>query len=73
MYSIGNELRYLSPNFIFKHLVEGEKSTFRGELSFQRSVCTAGLTVAIIFYVPEASITHLPAGVDFLFVLCTGR
>ncbi len=25
--------------------------TFRGELSFQRSECTAGLTVATIFYV----------------------
>jgi hypothetical protein len=31
---------------IRKHSVEAEKSTFRGELSFQRSECTAGLTVA---------------------------
>jgi hypothetical protein len=29
---------------ILKHLVEAEKSTFRGELSFQRSECTSGLT-----------------------------
>ncbi len=35
---------------IFKHSVEAEKSTFRGELSFQRSECTAGLTVATTFY-----------------------
>ncbi len=36
---------------ILKHLLEAEKSTFRGELSFQRSECTAGLTVATIFCV----------------------
>jgi hypothetical protein len=36
---------------ILKHLVEAEKLTFQGELSFQRSECTAGLTVATIFYV----------------------
>ncbi len=29
--------------------MKAEKSTFRGELSFQRSECTAGLTVATIF------------------------
>jgi hypothetical protein len=29
--------------------MEDEKSTFRGELSFQRSECTAGFTVATIF------------------------
>jgi hypothetical protein len=34
---------------ILKHLVEAEKLTFQGELSFQRSKCTAGLTVAAIF------------------------
>jgi hypothetical protein len=34
---------------ILKHLVKAEKSPFRGELSFQRSACTAGLTVATIF------------------------
>jgi hypothetical protein len=31
---------------ILKHFMEAEKSTFRGELSFQRS---AGFTVATIF------------------------
>jgi hypothetical protein len=36
---------------ILKHLVEAEKLTFRRELSFQRSGCTAGLTVATIFCV----------------------
>ncbi len=34
---------------IHKHLVEAEKSTFQGELSFQRSWCTAGITVTTIF------------------------
>jgi hypothetical protein len=34
---------------ILKHLLEAEKSTFQGEPSFQRSECTAGLTVATIF------------------------
>ncbi len=34
---------------ILKNLLEAEKSTFRGELSFQRSECTAGFTVATIF------------------------
>ncbi len=34
---------------ILKHLLEAKKSTFRGGLSFQRSECTAGLTVATIF------------------------
>ncbi len=34
---------------IRKHLVEAEKSTFQGELFFQRSECTAGLTVASLF------------------------
>jgi hypothetical protein len=29
--------------------MEAEKSTFQGELSFQRSECTAGLTVATTF------------------------
>jgi hypothetical protein len=29
--------------------MEAEKLTFRGELSFQRSECTAGFTVATIF------------------------
>jgi hypothetical protein len=29
---------------ILKHLVEAEKPTFQGKLSFQRSECTAGLT-----------------------------
>jgi hypothetical protein len=36
---------------ILKHLLEAEKSTFQGELSFQRSECTAGLTVASFFVV----------------------
>ncbi len=36
---------------ILKHLVEAEKLTFPGELSFQRSESTAGLTVAAIFCV----------------------
>ncbi len=36
---------------ILKHLVEAEKSTFQGELSFQRSECTAGLTVPSFFVV----------------------
>ncbi len=36
---------------ILEHLLEAEKSTFRGELSFQRSECTAGLTVATTFCV----------------------
>ncbi len=36
---------------ILKHLVEAEKLTFRGELPFQRSECTAGRTVATIFCV----------------------
>jgi hypothetical protein len=31
--------------------MEAEKLTFPGELSFQRSQCTAGLTVATIFRV----------------------
>jgi hypothetical protein len=34
---------------ILKNLVEAEKPTFRGKLSFQRSECTAGLTVATSF------------------------
>ncbi len=34
---------------ILKNLIEAEKSTFRGELSFQRSECTAGFTVATQF------------------------
>jgi hypothetical protein len=34
---------------ILKHSMEAEKSTFQGELSFQRSECTAGLTVATSF------------------------
>jgi hypothetical protein len=34
---------------ILKHSVEAEKPTFQGELSFQRSKCTALLTVAAIF------------------------
>jgi hypothetical protein len=34
---------------IFKHLMDAEKSTFRRELSFQRSKSKAGLTVATIF------------------------
>ncbi len=34
---------------ILKHLVGAEKSTFQGELSFQRSECTAGLTMASFF------------------------
>ncbi len=34
---------------ILKHSMEAEKSTFHGELSFQRSECTAGFTVAKIF------------------------
>jgi hypothetical protein len=33
---------------ILKHLMEPEKSTFRGELSFQRSESTAGFTLATI-------------------------
>ncbi len=36
---------------ILKHATEAEKLTFQGELSFQRSECTEGLTVATIFYV----------------------
>jgi hypothetical protein len=36
---------------ILKHLLEAEKSTFWGELSFQRSECTAGLTMAKILCV----------------------
>jgi hypothetical protein len=36
---------------ILKHLVEAEKSTFLGELSFERSECTAGRTVATTFCV----------------------
>ncbi len=36
---------------ILKHLLEAEKSTFQGELSFQRSECTAGLTMATILCV----------------------
>ncbi len=38
---------------ILKYLVEAEKLTFRGELSFQRS---AGLTVATIFCVNVTTI-----------------
>ncbi len=34
---------------ILKHLMEAEKSTFWGELSFQRSECTARFTLATIF------------------------
>jgi hypothetical protein len=34
---------------ILKHSVKAEKSTFQGELSFQRPECTAGLIVATIF------------------------
>jgi hypothetical protein len=34
---------------ILKHSMEAEKSTFEGELSFHRSECTAGLTVATNF------------------------
>ncbi len=34
---------------ILKHSMRAVKSTFRGELSFQRSECTAGLTVATSF------------------------
>jgi hypothetical protein len=34
---------------ILKHPMEAEKSTFQGELSFQRSECTAVLTVATTF------------------------
>ncbi len=34
---------------ILEHLVEAKKSTFRGEPSFQRSECTAGLTVVTSF------------------------
>ncbi len=34
---------------ILKHSMEAEKSTFQAELSFQRSECTAGLTVATSF------------------------
>ncbi len=44
---------------ILKHLLEAEKSTFRGELSFQRSECTAGLTVSTIlcvFYLKDFSV-----------------
>ncbi len=41
-----------SPNVpraqILTHLLEAEKSTFRGEPSFQRSECTAGLTATTI-------------------------
>jgi hypothetical protein len=36
---------------ILKHLVEAETLTFRGELSFQRPKCTAGLTGATMFCV----------------------
>ncbi len=34
---------------ILKHSMEAEKSTFRGEPSFQRSECTAGFTEATTF------------------------
>jgi hypothetical protein len=34
---------------ILNHLLEAEKLTFRGKLSFQRLECTAGLTLATIF------------------------
>jgi hypothetical protein len=34
---------------ILKHLMEAEKPTFHGKLFFQRSECTAGLTVATIY------------------------
>jgi hypothetical protein len=34
---------------ILKHSVEAEKSTFQGELSFQRWECTAGLTLSATF------------------------
>ncbi len=34
---------------ILKHSMEAEKSAFQGELSLQRSGCTAGLTVATTF------------------------
>ncbi len=30
--------------------MEAEKSTFHGELSFQSSECTAGLTVATVIF-----------------------
>jgi hypothetical protein len=45
---------------ILKHLVEAEKSTFRGELPFQRSERTAGLTMATVFFLHflEALNTH---------------
>jgi hypothetical protein len=44
-------LQNLAKAQILKHLVETEKSTFQGELSFQRSESTAGLTVATILCV----------------------
>jgi hypothetical protein len=34
-----------------RNLVEAEKLTFQEELSFQRSECTTGLTVATFFCV----------------------
>ncbi len=36
---------------ILKHLLEAEKSTFREELSFQRSESTIGLLQATVFYI----------------------
>ncbi len=35
---------------ILKHLVEAEKSTFQGELSFQRSECTAVARIICVDY-----------------------
>ncbi len=53
VYSVENKDsgHYLSRARILKHIVEAEKSTFQRELSFQRSECTAGLTVATVFCV----------------------
>ncbi len=44
------EVVYMKPRArILKHLLEAEKSTFREELSFQRSESTKGLFQATVF------------------------
>jgi hypothetical protein len=51
MCTVRQQIQKESGARILKHSVEAEKSTFQGELAFQRSECTAGLTVAIGFFV----------------------
>ncbi len=61
---------------ILKHSMEAEKSAFQGELSFLRSECTAGLTVATTFFVAskdylckQSIITLKLAKMIYIFIL----